>query len=477
MERIIGVLVRVALALGFLLLTPLAVSYYFNEPLTVKLAFLVPALAIITGSAALCRRVPLSKELSLVEASVASSLSWIVTASLGALPYAASGVLNYLDAFFEAMSGFTTTGMTLIADVESIPKSILFWRALTQWIGGAGVLMFFMLIFMIGGGAGVWRLYSAEAREERFTARAWDTIKTTWLMYLFYTVLCVAALLAVGISPFDAVAHAFTMLSTGGFSTKNASIAGFNNPAAEMVVVAFMMVGGINFYVHYLILRGRFRRVVGNAEFKLLIALVVLATLVVLASLAGNASSVSEAARQALFQVASIMTTTGYTTADITAWSPLSKTTLLLLMFIGGGVCSTAGGVKVLRFLVAVKLAFRELIKTALPPGAVKPIKIGDRVFPDDDALKTLGFLALYALLVAVVSLIVASSGYGVGEAISIALSAQGNVGPTLASLSGVWPWTPPYVKLVLAIAMWIGRLELFPVVILFSRVTWRYLR
>jgi len=475
LEKVIGVLLRIALILGFLMLIPLPVSYYFNEPLTVRFAFLIPALIIIIGSLALSILVPLSRELSITEAYVASSLGWILTASLGALPYASSGLLSYLDAFFESMSGFTTTGMTLIVDVEQTPRSILFWRALTQWVGGVGVLTFFILTFMVSG-VEAWRLYSAEAREERFMVRARDAVKATWLIYVFYTVICVIALSAVGLPLFDAITHAFTALSTGGFSTRNASIAGFNNPAAEAVLVVFMVIGGINFRIHHLILTGRFKRAFRSSELKLFILLIALTSLIVLASLMDTGLSFPEALRKALFQVVSIVTTTGYVTTDITNWHPLPKATLLILMFIGGGLCSTAGGIKVLRLLIAVKLASRELVKTVLPPGTIKPVMVDGRTLPDEDTLRTLSFLILYTLSIVVVTLIVASSGYGITEATSIALSAQGNVGPTLASTYGIHLWTPPYVKLTLTIAMWIGRLELFPVLILPSKTTWRHL-
>ncbi|MEM4699591.1 MAG: TrkH family potassium uptake protein [Candidatus Nezhaarchaeales archaeon] len=466
MKAVAALVSRVLLAVGATMAISAAVSLAYGE--VVAAVALLLSFLITVGAAALGLLLPLPSELRPTEAMVTAAVGWLAVALFGALPYLMAGSMDALDALFESMSGFTTTGMTLMRNIESCPKGLLFWRAFTQWLGGAGVILF-LLLFIAPSGVEVWRLYVAEAREERLAVRARDIIKEIWAIYAFYTALCAILLMASGLEPFEAVCHSFTALSTGGFSTRTNSIASFSNPAVEATLIAFMIVGAINFKIHGLLLRLRLREALRDPELRAMALILAAASLVISLDLAMHGRPLDEALRLAAFQATSIMTTTGYTTTDVSCLPPLSQASLLLLMVIGGGVCSTAGGVKVIRFVVLGKVVGRELARTTLPPSAIRPIKVGGRALEVEDALKIASLLFAYFLMAGLATLLVAAEGHGLIAALSVVLSAQGNVGPAYASLFSLGPLS----KLVLVVCMWAGRLELTPILLLLSPATW----
>ncbi|MCX8204520.1 MAG: TrkH family potassium uptake protein [Candidatus Nezhaarchaeota archaeon] len=466
MRTVVALISRILVVVGATMVISVAVSLAYGETVpATSLSF--SALATI-GAALPGLRLPLPGDVRLTEAMATASIGWLTVAFFGSLPYALAGYMDFLDAYFESMSGFTTTGMTLIRAVEPWPRGLLFWRAFTQWLGGVGVVLF-LLLFIAPSGVEVWRLYVAEAREERLTVRSRDVIKEIWAIYVCYTATCALVLLSSGLEPFEAICHSFTVLSTGGFSTRTSSIASFSSPVVEAVLVVFMIVGATNFRIHSLVLKLRLREALKDPELKAMLLILAAASSIILVDLALHGFLLGESLRLALFQASSIMTTTGYTTVDINYLPSLSQATLLLLMVVGGSVCSTAGGVKVIRLVVLSKVIQREVARTTLPPSAIKPIKVGGRVLELEDALKIASFLLAYLLMVGLATLLIAAEGHGITAALSAVLSAQGNVGPAYISLFNLGPLG----KLTLIACMWAGRLELMPVFLLFSPKTW----
>lgn len=466
MKAVAALVSRILIAIGVTMAASAAVSLAHGE--VVASTSLALSSLITVGVGILGLLLPLPSDIRLTEAMATAALGWLTVALFGSLPYSLAGYMDPLDACFESMSGFTTTGMTLIRNVESWPRGLLFWRALTQWLGGVGVVMF-LLLFIAPSGVEVWKLYVAEAREERLAVRARDIIKEIWCIYAFYTFICAALLASLGLEPFEAVCHALTALSTGGFSTRSGSIASFSSPAVEALLIVFMIAGAINFRIHSRLFRLKLREALGDPELKAMLLILIAASLAVSADLALHGYSLSDSLRAALFQASSIMTTTGYTTVDVNCLPPLSQAVLLLLMVVGGGVCSTAGGIKVIR-LVALSSAIRwEVVKTILPPSVVRPIKVGDRVLELEDILKAASFLLAYLLMAGLATLLVAAEGHELSAALSAVLSAQGNVGPAYISLFNLGPLG----KLTLMVCMWAGRLELTPVLLLLSPRAW----
>jgi len=433
-------------------------------------AFTILGIAVIAIAYPLSRYFPPPTYITLSEALLVSSITWLAVAFVGALPYVYIANMSWVDAYFESMSGFTTTGMTLIKVIEAVPKSLLFWRAFTQWLGGAGIIMLFIFFAGSAGGVGLWRLYLAEAREAKIRASTWATVRDIWLIYLVYTVACVLTLWMLGMDLFDAVTHSFTALATGGFSTRTLSIASFNNPAIEAALTFFEFMGSVSFVAHYTLFRYGIKQFLKYYEVRSAILIITSATLLILLDLIVNRGyDPASAFRYSIFQVVSIMTTTGYTTADINSWPPLSKFILLCLMFIGGNLCSTGGAIKVGRIVIALKVMANQLELLFLPPGIIKTIKVNSHAVSVDEVLRLFMFLTLYFATIAVGTLILTAYGYEPFAALSAMASAQGNVGPAYLSL---YELTDP-AKVLLISGMWIGRLELIPVVALLIPTAW----
>lgn len=404
--------------------------------------------------------------------------AWLLISLFGTVPYLLSTDLSLVDAVFETVSGFTTTGSTVIADVTSLPRALLLWRALTQWLGGMGIILFTIALLPLLGIGGM-QLFRAEVPgpvADKVRPRLAATARTLWGIYLGFTALEILLLRLAGLSGFDAVCHGLTTLATGGFSTRNGSIGEFGSPLVEWIIIAFMLVAGVNFVLHFRLLKGYLRGVVADAELRYFLAVVAAATGAVTVMLLLRGEGLSEAARTAAFQVVSVVTTTGYATADFAVWPAAATLLLLALMALGGMSGSTGGGIKSLRVLLAAR-STRATIHRLIHPHAVRPVKYAGTVVPDSLLAGVWGFLLAYVMLALGTAIVVAGSGYDLTTAISTALTAIGNVGPGLAAVGPYENFAhfPDVVKGVLCAVMLLGRLEIFTLLVFFSREFWRH--
>ncbi|MCL2154104.1 MAG: TrkH family potassium uptake protein [Leptospirales bacterium] len=407
------------------------------------------------------------------------SLSWAMASLIGALPFYISGAIpHFADAYFEAMSGFTTTGATILSNVEALPVSLLFWRALTHWLGGMGIVVLTVAVLPVLGIKGL-QLIAAEApgsKIDKLTARVAETAKILWIIYFVLTVIVTVLLLIGGMPLIDALTHALSTVSTGGYSIRNSSIAYYNSPYIETVITCFMVICGINFSLHFWVVSGSYKNFLKDSELKGYLAIFFIATLIITSQTFGkNYNSITEAFRYASFQVASIMTTTGFATADYEQWSFLSRTVLFVLMFVGGCSGSTSGGVKVIRLVTLLKQGLHEM-KYLLHPRGVFLLRINDKPVKKDMVYAISGFFFMYILFTMITTLIVSSSEVDFETSFGSALAAIGNVGPGLGKVgpNGNYGFFPSYVKLWLSFAMLVGRLELYTVLIIFTRDFWK---
>ncbi len=411
------------------------------------------------------------------EAIATVAAAWVLITILSALPYSLSGVVpTYIDALFEASSGLTTTGASVISDVESLPASILLWRSMTQWLGGMGIIVLFIILLPTGIGAV--HLFNAEVPgpvSERIMPRIRDTALILWKIYIFLTMVLILLLWLAGMGFFDAINHAFTTMATGGFSTKNTSIAYFDSLLIETIISFFMILAGVNFGVFLLILSKKSLKPFRNTELLTYLMIIITAIFAIAASLwLGAGQSIQYAFRYALFQVASIATTTGYATADFDAWPSLAKIVLLVLMFIGGCAGSTAGGMKVSRIILLVK-SFRSDLKKIIQPHEVTCIQLDGKPV-DTNILNRVGvFFFIYILFFVLASIIMAGTGLEPFDAMSAAAATLGSIGPGF----GVVGPTTTYAgislfgKFILTICMLLGRLEFFTLLIIINPEFW----
>ena len=406
-------------------------------------------------------------------------LSWLVVSAFGALPYVISGSIpSYTDAFFETMSGFTTTGATLLTDIESLPRSVLFWRSLTQWLGGMGIVVLTVAILpRLGiGGLKLMRSEAPGPTLEKLTPRVAGTAKILWLIYLGLTVLEAALLLAGGLPLFDAVTHTFSTIATGGFSPRAASVGAYGSAFVDAVVTLFMLLAAVNFSLYFQAMRGRPGKLLGNLEVRTFIGIYVVAAVVVTLSVTGPVyQSLGEGLRFGAFQAASLLTGTGFTTADYDAWPTLARAVLLVIMLIGGCAGSTAGGIKVIRVATLFRQALNEF-KFLIHPQGIFTLRIGDRRVKKDILYPVAMFFFLYIGLVLLTTLIVAGSSPDLATAVSTGLATVGNVGPGFGAIGPTenYAFYPGAVKWWLSFAMLTGRLEVYSVLVLLTRTFWR---
>ncbi len=417
------------------------------------------------------------EELRLIDGLGVVSLGWAIISAFGALPYYLSGTLNYLDAYFETMSGFTTTGATVINNIDILPNSILFWRAMTQWLGGMGIIVLAVAILpalSIGG----MQLFGAESpgpKIDKLRPKIRETAKILYGVYLIFTGAQIILLLIGGMSLFDSFSHTFCTLATGGFSTRNDSIAYYNSPFIEGVITFFMFLAGTNFILHYSALRGKINYF-KNKEFLFYIT-IILSTILVMTFTLNNSiySSLSDSFRYSSFQTVSIMTTTGFTTSNFDAYPALSRIILLVLMFIGGCACSTGGGIKNIRIILILKYFYREIYKF-LHPNAILSIRVGEDTIPEDVIKGVMAFFIGYITIFVISIIIVSSYGIDLITAISSVAATLGNIGPGLGLVGPMYTYAllPDFIKVVLMFCMWAGRLEIFTVMVLLVPDFWR---
>jgi trk system potassium uptake protein TrkH len=404
-----------------------------------------------------------------VEGLAIVAMTWLAVAFLAAMPFVWAG-FGMIDALFESMSGLTTTGATVLADFGMFGRGMFFWRAMTQWLGGVGVIALFIAVLPRLGIAGR-ELFFAEAAgptDEKLTPQLRDTAIALWRIYVALTAAEVLALMIAGMPLYDAICHAFTTLAAGGFSPHPQSVAGYQSAAIDWVVIVFMFVAGANFGLQYRAVRGSRNALVQDEEFRAYAAVVLIAAVLLTLVLVGDGMAGGGAVRHGLFQVLSILTTTGYASADFQLWSDQAKIVLFLLMFIGGCAGSAAGGPKVVRHVLMARFTLRELRRT-LHPRAVLPVKLGGQVVPETILRDVQVFMLFYLLTFSVGAAVVVSLGADLISGITASIACLGNIGPGFGSVGpmGHFGDLHPISKIVLTAEMWIGRLEVMTVLVL----------
>ena len=455
----------------------LAYTFWNGNPTPFKYACLITA----GVGAALFGLFPRpSTELSNREAILLVLLAWISVSAFGGLPfYFSPPFTNFTDAFFEAASGFTTTGATVLADVEALPAAIQFWRCFSHWLGGMGIVLLAIAVLPLLGLGGM-QLYRAEfsgAKSEKLKPRVVETVLALWKIYFVLTLLQFAALRWAGMNSFDAICHTFATMGTGGFSTRNASVAAFHSPGIEYVLIFFMLLAGVNFTLQYrLWVEWRPKQFFADSELRFYLSVVLLATLALFASLMWhNGQPPSLAIRHSLFQAVSVVTTTGFVTDNFELWSPLAQLLLLALMFMGGCAGSTAGGLKVSRILLVLKVLGRDFKRLAARRG-VFAVRLGDRVIPENVIQNMLNLIYLALLVNFVASLLLASTGVDILTSISSVAATMFNVGPGLGHVgpAGHYGHLPGIAKWILSGCMIAGRLEFYAFFVILTPAFWR---
>lgn len=463
---------------GIFMLLGLGFSIYFNEDI---FPLLISGSSVIVFGLLIWfifSRISKNKELNKKDGYLVVGLGWFSMAIVGMLPFLTSGAIpNITDAFFETMSGLTTTGASILNDIEVVPKGILFWRSLTQWIGGMGIIVLTVALLPIIGVGGM-QMFVAEApgiTPDKLKPRIKDTAKRLWLIYFSLTVLETILLKLSGMTFFDAVNHGLTTMATGGFSTKNASVAN-ETPLVQYIIIAFMFMAGVNFTITYFGLKGRLKKVWSNEEFKAYLATIVLfSALTTLGIFLYTDAGFEKSFRDATFQVVSVITTTGYITADYTAWAPILSILFFFLMFIGGSAGSTAGGIKIVRHVILFKNSFLEL-KRLLHPNSIIPVRLNGKAISQNITYNVLAFIMIYISVFVFGSFAVAFTGVDFITTIGAVATSLGNIGPGFGLVGPVdnFAHLPDLTKWVLSILMLLGRLELFTILILFTPYFWR---
>jgi len=457
---------------------PLAVAAYYGESAVVEAFTSAILIAVAVGAPGVFLLRTDLRGLTRREGFAVVALGWALVCFVGTLPFAFAGVLGPVDAWFECVSGFTGTGSSVIADIESLPKGILFWRSFTHWLGGMGFVVLYIALFPLLG-VGAMQLYRAEVpglEVDRLRPRIRSTARVLWLIYLGLSAVLTVLLLLGGMSLFDAVCQMFAAIGTGGFSTKNDSIAGFHSAYIEWVMVVFMWLAATNFSLHWAVLTGRPGRLLKNPEWRFHGAVLAGFSLVVVLLVWGKTdASLGEAVRGGVFEVVSMGTTTGFATADYELWPPLAQYLIFLLLFMGGSAGSTAGAMKVIRVQLFAKQALRGLFRT-VHPQAVAPPRLGGRPVTAEMLRSVFSFISLYLLTWLVGTALMSLTGMDFPTSSSSVATAMGGVGPGLGDIGPTenFAWVSPAGKGILTFCMFAGRLELYTVLLLFAPAFWR---
>jgi len=475
---------------GFMIFAVL-VSWYYEDGVTYQIG-IASILAMFVGVLLMFLTRGHRKELKQRDGYIIVTFGWIFMALSGTLPYVLSeAVPGFTDAFFETMSGYTTTGATILNDIESIPKGILFWRSLTHWIGGMGIIVLAIAILPLLGIGGM-QLFSAESpgpSSDKLKPRITDTAKRLWLIYVGYTVAETILLKVAGMSMFDAVNHALSTMATGGFSTKNMSVSYWNdNPVIQYIIIVFMFLGGTNFVLSYFGFKVNVQKVLHDNEFRWYVGFVSAFTIIAAAVIYFQAdvglSSIphpqvwgeaESSFRHALFQVLAIVTTTGFVTADYTMWTPFLTVFFFGIFFLGASAGSTSGGVKVMRHMIMIKNALMEFKRT-LHPNAILPVRFNGKAVQNVIVFNILGFFILYMLSFIIGAVVLAFMGLNFETSIGAAASSLGNIGPAFGAVGPInnFDVLPSAGKWWCSFLMLIGRLELFTVLIILTPFFWR---
>jgi trk system potassium uptake protein TrkH len=463
---------------GVAMLLALIVSAIYNEKELIGFAQ-SSGLTMSVGSLIIWLTRNASKDIGKREGFIIVTLVWIVFSLLGSLPYIfTSSIPSYTDAFFETMSGFTTTGSSILNDIESLSHGILFWRSLTQWLGGMGMIVLSLAILPIFGIGGM-QLYIAEVpgpTPDKISPRIRQTAARLWVIYLVFTVAQVLLLWLGQMPLFDSICHSFTTMATGGFSTKQASIAHWPSPYIQYVIILFMFIAGTNFTLSYFAIRGKFSHLIKDEEFRFYGLIVLFFAIVITAGLLiSSETGVEKAFREALFQVVSIITTTGFATTDYLLWKPILIALIFAAFFIGGSAGSTGGGIKIMRIVLLLKNGYYEL-KRMLHPNAVIPLKFNNHSVDSKIVTNVLAFFVIYFMIFGVSTIIFMLFEPDMETSMGAVATSLGNIGPGLGSVgpAETFAHIHPAGKWFLSFLMLLGRLELFTILVLFSPSFWK---
>ena len=487
LKTILNILAAMLALTGVTMLLPALIAWGYNEP----------DLAGHLKSSAICVLIGLpvwfftrkSRSLNSKDGFVIVTLAWILVALAGAQPFYLTGTIpNFTDAWFESMSGVTTTGASIIGNIEtlpnlvngieSLPHGVLFWRSFIQWIGGMGIIVFTIAILPLLGVGGV-QLFKAEVPgpvADKIRPRVREAAKILWMVYVGFTFVQVLLLGLAGMPWFDSVCHAFTTMPTGGFSTQNASIAAYSNPLIHYIIIFFMFVAGVNFTLHFRALTGNFKAHLKDYEFRVYLTIIFISTLIIFFNISSTNSDWShDSFLKSLFQSLAILTGTGYSNANYELWPYLSQHILLILMFFGAMGGSTSGGMKIARIILLIKHAKTET-RRMLHARAIIPIKIGNRTISDEIVRNTLGFSLIYLSIFVLTAFVLSAFNLDFQSAVGAAASAIGNIGPAFGAFGPTdnYALLHPVGKWMLTFCMLLGRLEIFTVIVLFSRIFWK---
>jgi trk system potassium uptake protein TrkH len=473
--RILGFLLVVE---GLAMLIASLVATIYSGP-DMKALFLSTLITSAAGLLILAFTRKARKEIGKREGFVVVTLVWVLFSFFGSLPFLLSNTIPGLtNAFFETMSGFTTTGSSILNDIESMPHGILFWRSMTQWLGGMGIIVLSLAILPIFGIGGM-QLFAAEVPgpvTDKLSPRINSTAKSLWAIYLFFTLLETVLLWIGGMTFFDAINHSFTTMATGGYSTKQASVAYWTSPFIQYVITFFMILAGTNFTISYLLFIGRFRKATENEELRYYLFFIAGFTLIIATGLLVSTQfGVEQAFRDSIFQVASIITTTGYATVDYLQWTPFITMVLFAGFFFGGSAGSTGGGLKIMRIVLLLKNSYYEL-RRIIHPNAIIPVRFNDKPVSEQIINNVLAFFMFYFVIFFVSTILLMLVVPDLPSAMGAVATSLGNIGPGLGIFgpAGNFSALHPAGKWFLSFLMLIGRLELFTVLVLFSPAFWK---
>ncbi len=474
---VFGLLGKFMIIEAVLLVLPALVSVIYGEYEEIFSFLLTAAISAVVG-VALYLQSPKNMEFYAKEGLMVIGLVWVCWSLVGALPFYISGEIpRYVDCFFETASGFTTTGATILTDIEAMSYGMLFWRAFTHWIGGMGVLVFAMAIVSISDRNAI-HLMRAEVPGPSVSKLVPRGVRNAEILYGIYIVLCVlefVMLTAGGMPVYDSIIHTFSTAGTGGFSCKNASVGAYNSAYIEWVITAFMLLFSLNFNMYYFLIARKFSAVAKNSEWKVFLVIVVAAAACLTITIKDLYPSIGEAIRVASFQTASIISTTGFGTADFNLWGGFAKTVIIVLMLIGACAGSTGGGLKVSRVMIMAKSAVRNM-REMIRPHSVSNVKIDGKVVEEETVRMVSGYIIVYIAIIGISLLLIGINNLNFEESFSAVITCVSNVGPGFGSIGPVGNFSAlsDFSKIVLSLDMLLGRLEIFPILLLFVPVMWR---
>lgn len=465
---------RILLVEAALLLLPMAVGVGYGES---PVPFLIPIALLVLCGGLLSFKKPKQMALYARDGMAVVALAWIAMSLFGGLPFYISGdIPKYVDCIFETVSGFTTTGATILTEVESLSRGILFWRSFTHWVGGMGVLVFTMVVLPVSDGRAMhlMRAESPGPSVGKISSKIRDTAKILYAMYLVLTVVQTILLRLVGLPWYDALITAFGAAGTGGFSNRAASIGAYGSPAVEMITAVFMVLFGINFNVYFFLLIRHFKEAFACEEMRVYLGVIAASTLAVAGNIFHLYGNVWQSLRYSFFQVASIITTTGYATTDFNMWPTFSKAVLVLLMFFGACAGSTGGGIKISRIIIMCKTAKQDLMRV-LHPHAVTTVRFEGKPLDDKTVFGVRTYMNLYLIIFVLSTMVVAINQFDLVTTFTAVASCLNNIGPGLELVGPMVSFADfsPLIKLVLSFDMLVGRLEIFPMLVLFAPSTW----